>query len=623
MAFKLNWRFLLAAFLVLEMWASLAAARTAPYASMVERHEKWMVESGRVYKDEAEKAKRFNIFKENVEYIESFNEAAAARPYKLAINKFADLTNEEFQASRNGYKVVTSHPKSSSKVSSFRYANVTAAPASIDWRTKGAVTAVKDQGQCAVAATEGINQLTTGNLVSLSEQQLVDCDTSEDHGCNGVDGTCNTKKASSDAAKITGYEDVPANSESALLKAVASQPVSVAIDASGSDFQFYSSGVFTGQCGTELDHGVTAVGYGTASDGTKYWLVKNSWGTSWGENGYIRMQRDIGAAEELFEKASYLRDDQELGNECNLFSGDWVYNSSLNPLYDSLSCPYIDSQFDCLKFGRPDKQFLKYSWKPSSCNLPSLDFLRRWKGKKIMFVGDSLSLNQWNSLACMLHAADPKVKTTFVRKSPISQIIFKDYGVTIYLYTTHYLVDVVKEAKGNILKLDSINEGKAWRGMDMLIFNTWHWWLHIGAKAQGWDFIQYGSTITKDMDRLEAFSRALTTWARWVDQNVDPSKTKVFFQGISPSHGQDCDAAHEPEKGPTNTTRAPAAAGVLSKVLSTLKKPVYLLDVTALSQLRRDAHPSKYGGGHGLDCSHWCIPGLPDTWNELLYAALV
>lgn len=109
--------------------------------------------------------------------------------------------------------------------------------------------------------------------------------------------------------------------------------------------------------------------------------------------------------------------------------------------------------------------------------------------------------------------------------------------MTIYLYTTHYLVDVVKESRGNVLKLDSIVEGKAWIGMDMLIFNTWHWWLHTG-KAQGWNFIQYGTTITKDMDRLEAFSIALTTWAHWVDQNVDPSKTKVFFQGISPSHGR-------------------------------------------------------------------------------------
>lgn len=177
-----------------------------------------------------------------------------------------------------------------------------------------------------MAATEGINQLTTGKLISLSEQELVSCDTKgQDQGCEGgfmedgfdfivnnngitteanypytaADDSCNKQKEASHVAKITGYESVPVNSEKELLKAVANQPVSVSIDAGESAFQFYSSGVFTGACGTYLDHGVTAVGYGTTSDGTKYWLVKNSWGTSWGEEGYIRMQRDIDAKEGL------------------------------------------------------------------------------------------------------------------------------------------------------------------------------------------------------------------------------------------------------------------------------------------------------------------------------------
>ncbi|KAF5445364.1 hypothetical protein F2P56_034415 [Juglans regia] len=318
---------------LLGIWASSqATCRTLHEASsMLERHEQWMARYGRSYEDITEKEMRFQIFKRNVEYIESFN-SVGNRPYKLSVNLFADQSNEEFQASHNGYKR-TSNPSTSSPVTAFRYENVTAVPSSIDWRKKGAVTPIKDQGRCgccwafsAVAAMEGITSITNGKSVSLSEQEVVDCDTSgEDQGCagglmddafkfiiqnkgltteenypyKGVDGTCNKNKAASHAATIAGYEDVPANNEKELLKAVANQPVSVAIDASGSDFQFYSSGVFTGECGTELDHGVTAVGYGTAEDGTKYWLVKNSWGTSWGEEGYIRMKRDIDAKEGL------------------------------------------------------------------------------------------------------------------------------------------------------------------------------------------------------------------------------------------------------------------------------------------------------------------------------------
>ncbi|XP_030547231.1 senescence-specific cysteine protease SAG12-like [Rhodamnia argentea] len=327
--------------LVIIVSVSETLCRPLGEEHLLKQHEEWMAIHGRVYKDVTEKAKRYEIFKENVKRINAFNDGKDVG-YKLAANKFTDLTNEEFRASYTGYKRTPNRVVSSMDAKPFKYANFTAIPPALDWRTKKAVTSIKDQGRCgscwafsAVAAMEGITMLKKGNLVSLSVQELVDCDVNGiDHGCRGGlmdsafefiksnggltteanypyrgnDGTCDSAKMADHSASITGYQDVPVNSETALLQAVANQPVSVAIEGGGLQFQFYSSGVFTGSCGTHINHAVTAVGYGQTSGGTKYWLLKNSWGAGWGENGYMRIQKDVSSKAGLCglaTKASY------------------------------------------------------------------------------------------------------------------------------------------------------------------------------------------------------------------------------------------------------------------------------------------------------------------------------
>ncbi|GLT73571.1 hypothetical protein SLA2020_454190 [Shorea laevis] len=163
---------------ILGTWTSQAMPRTLQEASMAERYEQWMAQYDRKYTDDVEKESRFNIFKENAEFVEKVNNEGS-HTYKLSLNAFADLTNEEFIASRTGYKITNQSRSANSNTSSFRYESLTDIPMTMDWREHGAVTLIKDQAQCgscwafsAVAAVEGITQIKTGKLMSLSEQQL-------------------------------------------------------------------------------------------------------------------------------------------------------------------------------------------------------------------------------------------------------------------------------------------------------------------------------------------------------------------------------------------------------------------------------------------------------------------
>ncbi|KAF8031063.1 hypothetical protein BT93_D0296 [Corymbia citriodora subsp. variegata] len=309
MALLLAGKFSLCLVLMLASRALHAVSRTLTEASIRQKYEQWMAEHGRVYADG-------EIFADNLRFIEDFN-LVGNRTFKLGLNAFADRTVEEFLKLSTGLVLPsTLRPKTTS----FVHANITHIPDGMDWVAKGAVNAIKDQGGCgscwafsAVAAIESITQIKTGKLLELSEQQLVDC-TVDNYGCGGgwmntafdynypydaSDEICHAHAASMSVAKIVGYENVPANNEGKLLKAVTMQPVSVALDASGREFQLYSSGVFNGNCGTTMCHAVAIVGYGTAKDGTKYRKIRNSWGKSWGEAGYMRIQRGYARPEGL------------------------------------------------------------------------------------------------------------------------------------------------------------------------------------------------------------------------------------------------------------------------------------------------------------------------------------
>lgn len=281
---------------------------------------KFQVAHNKTY-SRAEYGHRYNVFKKNYDLISEHN--SQGKSWILAVNEFADLSFDEFRAAKLGYKPVTVEGIPRETVN---LAGVVTAADNVDWRTKNVVTPVKNQGSCGscwafstTGSIEGAVAIKTGKLTSVSEQQLVDCSTAEgNQGCNGglmddafkyvisnkgicteasypytgADGTCQT---CTQVSQISKYVDVTASDLDALKAAASQQPISVAVEADQLGWQFYFGGVMDGSCGTALDHGVLVAGYGTdATTGKDYWLVKNSWGATWGEAGYIRLVRTSG-----------------------------------------------------------------------------------------------------------------------------------------------------------------------------------------------------------------------------------------------------------------------------------------------------------------------------------------
>jgi cathepsin L len=285
----------------------------------------WMTTHKREYQSQTEYQYRLGVYKYNMDYIENHNQQNLG--FTLGMNQFGDLTSQEFgqkYLQRNKYHVDV--PRQTPKALAQNDAD--AVPDSVDWRTKGVVGPVENEGQCgscwAFVTAESIASacaIKDGKLVLLSVQQIIDCSESYgNEGCNGglpdqafqyviankgldtwasypytaeTGDTCEFNPANIGSCNVTSYVDVPSGSETDLVQAIVIEPIATAIDASQTSFQFYTSGIYYEPAcsSSQLDHGVLIIGYGTQS-GQDYYLVQNMWGTSWGMNGYILMSRN-------------------------------------------------------------------------------------------------------------------------------------------------------------------------------------------------------------------------------------------------------------------------------------------------------------------------------------------
>ncbi|PSR95377.1 Protein trichome birefringence like [Actinidia chinensis var. chinensis] len=346
----------------------------------------------------------------------------------------------------------------------------------------------------------------------------------------------------------------------------------------------------------------------------------------------------------------------DLLNSCDIYNGSWVRDDSY-PLYEGGSCPHIDEQFNCFLNGRKEKKYENFRWKPYGCNIPRVngrELLELLRGKRLVYVGDSLNRNMWESMVCILRNSVEDKSKVFeasdrheFRREDSYSFVFPDFNCSVEFFRSPFLVQEwemtrMNESKKSTLCLDLVDRASdSYKSADVLVFNTGHWWTR-GRTSRGKGYFQEGSHIYGKLNVIEAFEKAMMSWARWIDANIDSVKTLVFFRGYSPAHfrggqwnsGGQCDSESEPIKNMTYLSEYPQKMRVLEGVMKGMKTPVIYMNITRMTDYRKDAHPSIYRKQNFTeeerqsqirfqDCSHWCLPGVPDAWNELLYIQLL
>ncbi|XP_047340651.1 protein trichome berefringence-like 7 isoform X2 [Impatiens glandulifera] len=298
--------------------------------------------------------------------------------------------------------------------------------------------------------------------------------------------------------------------------------------------------------------------------------------------------------------------------------------------------------FNCLANGRNDIGYLKWRWKPNNCEIPKLNVLsvlEKLRGKRVVFVGDSLGRTQWESMICMLmEGIEDKRSVYEVNGNKITKQIrhlsvrFSTYNLMIEFYRSIFLVQpnaiVPKHSPKRVrstIQLDKLdNLSNEWVDSDFLIFNSAHWWTPTKLFEMGCYF-QIGGKLKLGMSLHDAFRTAVTTWGNWIQNSIEPNRTMVFFRTFESSHwsGKTCKVTKQPLVR-TRGREHNLFSDIVMKSLKDLSVSVTSLRVTQMGAFRSDAHVGIWSDNPTVaDCSHWCLPGLPETWNEILFAYVV
>ncbi|CAN6322164.1 unnamed protein product [Urochloa humidicola] len=382
-------------------------------------------------------------------------------------------------------------------------------------------------------------------------------------------------------------------------------------------------------------------------------------------------------------------DDGEQGDlvvgECDMSSGRWVYDDVAYPLYKESACKFMSDQSACGKFGRTDLKYQHWRWQPHGCDLPRFDavkLLRRLRNKRLAFVGDSLNRNQWISMVCLIDTATPALhKSMAGGNTSLATFKIHEYNASVDFYWSPLLVEsnsddpVHHRVDDRVVRAGSIaRHARRWSDADVLVFNSYLWWRRPTIKVLRWGSFDaaaegaHGAAAYEVTGSLRAFELSLRTWSEWLELHVDRARAKLFFTSTSPTHlhsdewekgaaggggGNDgassnhqCYNETEPiagDEGYRGRDTDPAFARAVEAEVARLAGrgvAVRVLDVTRLSEHRKDAHPSVHrrqwgppsaaemaararDPSSGADCVHWCLPGVPDVWNQMLYAYIV